>query len=310
MHVDCIFEWNDFSFSPTNTFCKFFAKIKEQRPDIQFNFVDAVKLRVQAEKVGLYLGPNCKFGPMYMMVACRETNKFFLISYWDTIKDIFECPSCGFSLSLMQELITTPGVVVDDIRFKPISYLKYTPFSYVPAKPEIETSIEVLYNQNLPKTNPDKPRFRNFPNDPFRMYIMKDERFDGIDKRDNMLMPAEYMAELNSHKINISINGHAEVCFRDMEILGLGNVLLRTKFVGKFHNELIPNYHYIAIDVDDYEDHKTIADKIINKYNEVKDDAALLNFIGNNGREWYLKNGTAEANADILIKILDFNKLK
>ena len=255
MNVDCIFEWNDFSFSPTNTFCKFFAKIKEQRPDITFNFKDAVKLRVQAEQAGLYLGPNCKFGPMYMMVACRETNKFFLISYWDTIKDIFECPSCGFSLSLMQELITTLGVVVDDIRFKPIPYLKYTPFSYVPAQPEIEKYIEVLYSQNLPKINPDKPRFRNFPNDPFRM-------------------------------------------------------LLRTKFVGKFHNELIPNYHYIAIDVDDYEDHKTIADKIINKYIEIKNDTALLDFIGKNGREWYLKNGTAEANADILVKLLDFDKLK
>ena len=311
MNIDCIFEWNDFSYNNTNTFCKFFAKIKEHRPDIQFNYVDAVKLRKIAIEDGSFKGHMCKYGPMYLIVNNPGNGKFFLISYWDSIKDIFEVSAdTKFNLSLMQELITSVGVVVDDIRFKPVPYLKYTPFSYVPGSPDIETAIEVLYNSNLTKTIPDKPRFRNFPNDPFRMYVMQDNRFDGIDKRINLLSPYEYMAELNGHKINFSANGHAETCNRDMEILGLGNVLLRTKFVTTFHNELIPNYHYIAVDVDNFTDYKTVTDKIIDKYNEIKDDTELLNFIGKNGRDWYIKNGTANANADILVKILDFNKLK
>jgi len=311
MIIDCVFEWDDQRYSPTTTYCKFFTKIKELRPDIEFNFINSVPLRVEATKNKLYFGGNSKYGVSYMMVINQSNKKYFLISYWDAIKDIFEAgPLINYNLSLLQELITTSGVVVDDVRFKPIPYLNYTPFSYVPNTPEIENIIETLYNLNLPKTIPDRPRFRNYPNDAFRRYILQDSRFDSIDKREHMLTPADYMAELNQHKINFSANGHAEICHRDMEILGLGNVLLRTKLVTKFHNELIPNYHYIAVDVKDFTDHKAITDKIIDKYNEIKNDTALLDFIGKNGREWYVNNGTSTANADILTKILDFNKLK
>ena len=94
-----------------------------------------------------------------------------------------------------------------------------------------------------------------------------------------------------------------------MEILSLGNVLMRTKFVLKFNEPLIPDYHYIAIDVDDYKDHKTITDKMINKYNEIKDNTELLNFIGKNAREWYLKNGSTEGCSQLLLKLIDYDKL-
>jgi len=99
------------------------------------------------------------------------------------------------------------------------------------------------------------------------------------------------------------------VCHRDMEILGLGNVLLRTKFVTQFHEPLIPDVHYVAVDVENFKDHKTIADKLISKYNEIKDKPDFLDFVGKNAREWYLRNGCSSGNADILLKIIDFKKL-
>ena len=46
---------------------------------------------------------------------------------------------------------------------------------------------------------------------------------------------------------------------------------------------------------------------IKNKYDEIKNNNKLLEFIANNGYDWYIKNGSIEANVNILIDI--FNDL-
>ena len=309
MTIDFIFEWNDFSWCPTTTYVKYFKKIKELRPDIEFNFVNAVEKREEARDK-TYFGHASMYGPFYCMIKNRANNKYILISYWDSIKDIFESRFSHFDLSSMVELITSIGVTVNDIEFRPISYLKYTPFGYISLSPENERVAEDLVKLDIAKINPDRPKFRNFPNDPFRQFIMADKRFDGIDRRDNNLSIREYMEELNASKINLNINGHGEICHRDMEVLALGNVLLRPKFVVQFHEPLIPDFHYIAVDFNNYRDYQTTADKLINKYNEVKDNKELLDFIGKNAREWYLRNGCTDGNADLLVKLIDFKKLE
>ena len=73
----------------------------------------------------------------------------------------------------------------------------------------------------------------------------------------------------------------------------------------KFHNELIPNFHYIGFE---FNPEPIIQMNIIkNKYDEIKNNNELLEFISNNGYNWYIKNGTIEANVNILIDI--FNDL-
>ena len=309
MVIDFSFEWNEETFSPGAVYAKYFNKIKELRPDIQFVYSDSRYQRAEQEGK-TYFGHCCRYGPFYLMIRNVENNKYILVSYWDAIKDIFEFKDNGFALGLLQEIITSSGVIQNDIDFNKISYLNYTPFGYTTLSPENEKAIELLYYQNLPKTIPDKPRFRNFPNDPFRQYLHTDDRFDCIDRRVYNINKEEYMTELNLHKINLSLNGHGEVCNRDMEIMGLGNVLLRTKFVAQFHEPLIPDVHYVAVDFEDYRDYKTTADKLIAKYNEIKDNKDFLDYVGNNAREWYLRNGCVEGNANLLIKIVDFNRLK
>lgn len=290
---------------PTNTYFKFYHLLKKERPDLNISYVDSSVLRSQFEG---YEGPACLYGPFYLMIKNIHTGKYFLISYWDSIKDIFTTKA-GFQLDFMAELVTSIGVVVNDIEFKKIPWIKYTPFGYVSFTTECEEELEKLHLKNIEKIIPEKPRFRNFPNDPFRAYLMDDKRFDCIDKRNNLLLPPLYMEEIFTHKIGLSVNGHGEICHRDMEILGAGSVLLRTKFIVDFDDPLIPDYHYVAVDVDNYRDYKTIADKLISKYNEIKDKPDFLNFVAKNGREWYLKNGCTTGNANLLLKLLDFNKL-
>jgi len=291
---------------PVNTFFKYFHLIKEQKPEYNFIYINSAEER---EKFKGYEGPASIYGPFYLMIRNIHTGKYFLISYWDSIKDIFNAKGTHFDLNYLAELVTSIGIVNNDIHFKKLPWLNYTPFGYVSYSTECEEVIEKLHLKNLDKTIPEKPRFRNFPNDPFRQFLMEDTRFDCIDKRTNILHIPDYMEELYSHKIGLSVNGHGEICHRDMEILGVGSVLLRTKFIVDFHDPLIPDYHYVAVDVDNYTDHKTIADKLIAKYNEIKDKPDYLDFIAKNGREWYLKNGCTDGNAKLLLKLLDFSKL-
>ena len=183
------------------------------------------------------------------------------------------------------------------------------PWSYAPINKFVEQYIEDSYNANLPKTIPDRPRYRCHPADWVRQHIMTDSRFDGINKATGSLNSDDYIKELASHRINISTNGNAEICNRDFEIMGLGNVLIRPTLVGKFHDPLIPGKHYIGVDYENYLDLKSVADSLIDTYNRVKQDNELMDYIGKNARDWYVKNGTIDANVDILIKLVDFSKL-
>jgi len=82
-----------------------------------------------------------------------------------------------------------------------------------------------------------------------------------------------------------------------------------------FHNKLVPNKHYIAVNLDNIkyknglEYYKAKADKIYERYLEVKDNESFLKTISTNAKKWFLENGTIEANIDILLKLIDLKKL-
>ena len=310
MNINMTFKSCDNNWGPSAIFTKYYNKIKELRPDLNFTYYDSGPLRKKDLK---YHGNSCRYSPFYLYIENDSNKKFILCSFWGRLREIFN-PNFNYgnmNLNLLQEIITSSGIIQDDIEFKPIENLKYTPFGYVSYTTDHEKIADKILNLDLIKPNPVKPIFRNFPNNPFRKYLFSDSRFNCIDRSvsNNNIQIEEFMVELNSSKINISLNGNSEICHRDMEILSLGNVLLRTKFLVQFHEPLIPNFHYIAIDVDNFKDHKTIADKMFIKYNEIKDNHEFLNFIGKNARDWYTRNGCSEGCSNLLLKLIDYNKL-
>jgi hypothetical protein len=55
----------------------------------------------------------------------------------------------------------------------------------------------------------------------------------------------DYYQELSSYKFGLSLNGAANICYRDLELFGLGIVNLRQPLNSKTFNPLIKNVHYI-----------------------------------------------------------------
>ena len=91
---------------------------------------------------------------------------------------------------------------------------------------------------------------------------------------------------------------------------GLGIPTIRPIYAVESMQPLIPNVHYIAVDCEfdntfRYKEPELLADKIIERYNQVIDDNILLNEISKNAREWYLENISGPNVTKKIINILE-----
>jgi len=315
MKINVYFDNEVCKWSYVCVFSQIYKKLLEKYPEIEFNHINSITLR-KCEG----LGPAQKYGPHFMVFENDVNKKYILISYWDKLDDVINKGNVTeWDIENCVEIITSSGVHKNDIYYKPLDCV-YTPFSYTCPTMDNQLLIEKLYNEKTNRIYADKLTFRGYLY-LFREFLEDDNRFTIYNTKKTLLNPSEYIKELNGFNLNYGINGAGEICYRDMEIMGLSTALFRTKLTTKFHNELIPNYHYISVDYDDYEipihygTHpfpgfwEELSNRTINRYNEIKDDHEYINFVAENGRKWYLENGTIEANVNIAIEILDFNKL-
>jgi hypothetical protein len=132
----------------------------------------------------------------------------------------------------------------------------------------------------------------------------------------------DYYGELASLRCGLSLNGVAEICNRDLELMAIGIPIIRPLFKNvQFHEPLIPNVHYIPYDYDreyyyveatDYpynRDYKLHSQALIEKWEEVKNNYELLEFVGKNAREWYLRTGKLDRQVELFVNTFDINLL-
>ena len=115
----------------------------------------------------------------------------------------------------------------------------------------------------------------------------------------------EYFNEVINYEVGLSIGGVGEMCYRDIEYMALEIPFIRFEYQTKMIPNLIPNFHYISIPIDDdlpqvnlikrdrlgnYKHTK----KIESKFREVIKNKEFLKFISNNAREYYENNITLD----------------
>jgi AraC-like DNA-binding protein len=64
--------------------------------------------------------------------------------------------------------------------------------------------------------------------------------------------------------------------------MGLQTALIRPKLTLKFHNNLIPDFHYAAVDCDDLSDYPKLADAYIDKFEYLKSNPEHVKFLADN----------------------------
>lgn len=109
----------------------------------------------------------------------------------------------------------------------------------------------------------------------------------------------DYIQEVASFKMTLSMGMspyNSDLCFRDIEMFGIGIPVIRPKLHVELADALIPDVHYISCDVelDPYTlwvvNPYDATEKIYEKYQTVIDNSEFLDYISNNAREWYLRN--------------------
>lgn len=124
----------------------------------------------------------------------------------------------------------------------------------------------------------------------------------------------EYMKLAIQYKIGLSIGAGYEMCHRDIEYMAIGLPMLRLEYTDKYSPELIPNYHYISIDRKnefEFDSHKDnvggekYIQAYVNRFNEVKNDYAFLDFISSNANKYYKSNCSPETRLQTVLKQLE-----
>ena len=115
----------------------------------------------------------------------------------------------------------------------------------------------------------------------------------------------EYFNEVINYEIGLSIGGVGEMCYRDIEYMALEIPFIRFEYQTKMIPNLIPNFHYISIPLDEdipkinlikcdrIGNHNHVK-KIESKFREVIKNKEFLKFISNNSREYYENNITLD----------------
>jgi hypothetical protein len=127
-----------------------------------------------------------------------------------------------------------------------------------------------------------------------------------------------YIQEAINYKLTLSIGGGGgypgakcgDICFRDIEMFGLGIPVIRPKYVIEMADSLLPNYHYIAVDVDfddtfKYLNHDLLASRIAETYQQVVKDTEFLEQIAINAKNWYRANVSSKSITNRILTSLD-----
>lgn len=126
---------------------------------------------------------------------------------------------------------------------------------------------------------------------------------------------SSYIQEALNYRVVLSIGGGGgavcgDICFRDVEMFGLGIPVIRPRYIVEMQDALLPDVHYVSVDVDfddlfKYSNHKLLAQQIASRYDEVINDIEFLNYISGNAREWYCRNVAPPSITEKIITLLE-----
>jgi hypothetical protein len=127
-----------------------------------------------------------------------------------------------------------------------------------------------------------------------------------------------YFEDLIKHKVALSVGGAStgDLCYRDIEYMQLGIPFIKFQYISYLDNPLIPNYHYISIDLpEDLPIHNDVikdrlglkhhAQMIEKRYYEVINDLDFLKMVGENSRNYFLENLSYDVRINKTIKALN-----
>lgn len=230
------------------------------------------------------------------MVIENEKNEFIIFTVTDIIHPNVIMEKNNPKLKKVFIAQHPPQYISANVRDDLVYNKKYFPWIYFPCT---TTNLEPFYHWRKHNKNfIDKMVFRGGADHRkivtyFSTDILTGTDFLGSEK--------EYYEDVIKHKVGLSVGGRGEVCYRDVEYMAMGVPFLRFKYQSKLLPDLIPNFHYISVDVpddlpvdphrndmpDDSRGTERHAELLTKRFLEVKDDQEFLDFIARNAKIYY-----------------------
>lgn len=237
-----------------------------------------------------------KNGPHHLIIENVATKKYKVVTYWDRAYELLD-DKCDWDNSNCLGVYSSVNAKSH----------KIIPSSYSTYNLNIETAINSSDKYFFHKTNKGL-LFRGYLHGS-RFFIGNLNQYkDAITIENTRVSYEEYIQELNIHLIGLSLNGSAEICNRDMEILGVGSVLLRPELkTTDFCNPLVAGLHYVPFET--VEDPKQQLEIILETHSRLLKDTDYMMHVAQNGLNWYNSNGSRNGNVLVLSNILNIEEL-
>lgn len=146
--------------------------------------------------------------------------------------------------------------------------------------------------------------------------INKDYGFRKDGLRNLKVPQKEYLQNMASYRISLSLPGVGNCCHREIESFGIGVPVLMPILKNSYYRNLVPNVHYISVDnrnignhrTRDYivEEEKILCEMIKVRYNEVVNDDEFLEYISNNALLWFKDNIIYPSAPNLIREILKY----
>jgi hypothetical protein len=291
-------------------FYKYFHKqIAEQNRNITFEYMSLGEL---AKKLGKeFTNQTGNIFNWFNLVIYNEvTGKFFVHSWYDYAPEILDYSlSNGFNLVKFSCVSNLTDSIID--RYKDTTIVE-------PSVYYLENWSDI-HNLKLNEGNTIKKdsAYFNGMNHGIRENVLNAlsvNPFFNIRTKNNpehFRQKEDYYQELSNYKFGLSLNGAANICYRDLELFGLGVLNLRQPLRSKTYDPLIEGVHYkeyITNDLVDRilkkDDVSSIIDNTVNEiieFSTTKEYDEMISI----SKKWFEDNCLPENQFKIISSFLD-----
>lgn len=244
-----------------------------------------------------------------MVIEDVDNHNFYILSAHDqissTILDQQNNPN-------LKKVLYSQFIPKEIIHHTGKNYFKYHPWIYF--KQSGEDIEDFFIKRNVIKEKKEKLYFKGTDIDrPILKYFDKDILVDY-----NKVHTNTYFDDLINYDVAFAVGGAAngDICYRDVEYLQLGIPFIKFEYITMLETPLIPNYHYISIDLpEDLPIHNGVQkDRLGNekhskmveeKFKEVIKNKDFLKSISLNGRKYYEDNLSKDKRIQKTINLLN-----
>lgn len=286
----------------------FYKKIIDDFPNIKFEFVPLHEFALKFDDV-MVRHATSLFNWYNLIIYNPKSEKLFVHSWYDYAPEIIDyCINKNFNVVKF----SCVSNLTDEILVKYKDKINIQPSVFY-----LENWSDVKNIQNITKKEKINKTFFNGLNHGHREKIMNflvQKDFFNIKsktKLGELQSKKEYFNELSNHKFGLSLNGAANICYRDLELFGLGVLNLRQPLICNSFNPIIKDVHYIEfLDqrlFDSIIDGKYVDDIIDFKVNQILEfsKTSQYNEMIFEGKKWFQENCLPENQYKILLYLLE-----